>query len=71
MDDPFVTADPKMTAFESHMLGAQAVVHLGFLERSALDFAWRATLELSVDYVWRTNRYGNGIIAQAALQIPF
>ncbi len=69
--DPYFTADPKMTAFDAHMLGAQALVHLGFLERSALDFAWQATLELGVDYVWRTNRYGNGIIAQAALRIPF
>jgi hypothetical protein len=71
MDDLFVTADPKMTAFESHMLGAQAVIHLDFLERSALDFAWQAMLEIGVDYVWRTNRFGDGIVAQAALHIPF
>jgi hypothetical protein len=69
--DDYWTADPKMTAFHSHLVGGLLVLHLGFLERSALDFAWNATIELGLEYVWRTNRYGNGVIGQVALNVPF
>ncbi len=71
LTDQYWTADPKMTAFHSHLVGGLLLVHLGFLERTPLDFAWNATLELGLEYVWRTNRFGNGIIGQVALRVPF
>ena len=69
--DLYWTADPKMTAFDSHLLGGLAVIHLGFLESTALDFAWQATLEFGVEYIWRTNAFGNGLIGQVAFRLPF
>ncbi len=70
-DDVYVTNDPKMTAFHSHLLGGQLVLKLGFLEDSALHFARDATLDVSFDYIWNTNRYGNGVIAQVGVRLPF
>ena len=69
--DEYWTADPKMTDFDSHLVGGLAVLHLGFLEHTALDFAWQATLEFGVEYIWRTNAFGNGIIGQVAFRLPF
>lgn len=70
-EDPYWTADPKMTEFHSHLVGGLLVLHLAFLERTALDFAWNATVELGLEYVWRTNTFGNGVIGQVALNVPF
>lgn len=69
--DEFFTADGKMAAFESHLVGGLLVFHLAFLEDTAFDFAWDATLELGFEYVWRTNIFGDAVIAQAGLRIPF
>jgi len=70
-EDEYWTADPKMTEFDSHLLGGLLVLHLGFLERSVLDFAWGATVELGLEYIWRTNSFGNGVIGQVGLNVPF
>jgi hypothetical protein len=69
--DEFFTADGKMSGFESHLVGGLLVFHLAFLEDTALDFAWDATLELGFEYIWRTNIFGDGVIAQVGLRIPF
>ncbi|RLB51112.1 MAG: hypothetical protein DRJ42_17490 [Deltaproteobacteria bacterium] len=69
--DEFWTADPKMTEFESHLVGGLIVVRLEFLERSILDFAWNATVEVGLEYIWRTNSFGNGVIGQVGLNVPF
>lgn len=70
-EDEYWTADPKMTAFESHLVGGLIVVRLDFLERSVLDFAWGATVEVGLEYIWRTNSFGNGVIGQIGLNVPF
>lgn len=70
-DDPYVTSDPKMTEFDSHLVGTMLLLHLDFLERSALDFAWRATLEFLFEYNFSSSSYGDGVIASAALRLPF
>lgn len=70
-DAAYFTADPKMTAFHSHLLGFAGSLRLDGLAGSSLDFASRATFELSFDYLWNTNRYGNAVIAQAALRSEF
>lgn len=69
--DALVTADPKMSAFENHTIGAQLVLSLSFLQGSFLDFATQGTLEFSFDYIFNTNRYGNGVISQVGLRVPF
>lgn len=70
-DDPFYTADPKMAAFSSHLVGLRAVVLLHFLHATPLAFLEDGWFDLSFDTLWQTSRYGNAIIAQAGLEIPF
>lgn len=70
-DDLYVTADPKMTTFHSNLVGGELLLNLDFLEDSALHFARAASIDLSFDYIWNTNRYGNGVIAQVGLRVPF
>lgn len=71
VENAFVTADPKMSRFESHLFGVHARVMLGFLERTPLDFLEDAEFWMSVDYWFQTSRFGDGIIAQGALSVPF
>jgi hypothetical protein len=70
-DDPFVTADPKMAAFASHLLGFRALVQLGFLSGTPLSFLSRGYFDLSFDYLWQGSRFGDAVIAQSGLHIPF
>jgi hypothetical protein len=70
-DDQLVTADPKMTRFETHLVGLQALVTLDALKGSPLDFVASGTLDVSFDHIWNTNRFGNGIIAQTGIRVPF
>ncbi len=69
-EDRYVTDDPKMAAFQSHLIGLMWLVRLAFLERSALDFAWRASLELLAEYNLTNNEHGDGVVLQAALRMP-
>lgn len=70
-DDPFVTADPKMAAFASHLLGFRALVQLDFLSGSPLSFLSRGYFDLSFDYLWQGSRFGDAVIAQSGLHVPF
>ena len=69
--DPFVTGDPKMSAFQSHLAGVQLSLGLQFLDHSALEFARDGAIDFGVDYLWQTSRFGNGVIAQMGLRVPF
>ncbi|MCA9582284.1 MAG: DUF3570 domain-containing protein, partial [Myxococcales bacterium] len=69
--DPFYTADPKMTAFDAHQVGARAEIPLVFLGKSALDFAAGASLDFSFEFLWRDNAFGNAVIAQSGIVAPF
>lgn len=71
IDDPYVTNDPKMQDFSSHLVGVHARVGLGLLERSFLDFASHGEVWFSFDHWWQTSRFGNGVIAQAGLRVGF
>lgn len=70
-DDAFVTADPKMSAFHSHLVGLQLTLGLDFLDGSSLGFARGGALDFGVDYLWQTSRFGNAVIAQMGLRVPF
>jgi len=70
-EDALVTADPKMSAFRADLLGFQLRMQLGFLEGTALSGLSETSLDLNFDYLWRTNRFGNGVIASVGLRAPF
>ncbi len=70
-EDGFVTNDPKMSAFHSHLLGFQFGLQMAFLDSTALDAFRRAWLEISFEYLWQTSRFGNAVIAQAGFRVPF
>ena len=68
--EPFVTADQKMTRFDSHLFGVQLRIGLDFLRRTPLSFLGRAWLDFSVNYWAQTSGYGDGIISQVGLRAP-
>ncbi len=70
-DDAPVTADPKMSRFHNTLLGFQLLLNTRFLEGTRLDALSEASLDLNFDYLWNTNRFGNGVIAQVGLRVPF
>jgi hypothetical protein len=70
-EEAFVTADQKMTRFNSHLLGAQLRVGLDFLSPTPLSFLSRAWLDMSFNYWFQTSGFGNGILAQAGIRAPF
>ncbi len=69
--DVFVTADPKMTAFDNHLLGFQLRLNMSFLNGTTMHALRRSSLTFGFEYIWNTNRYGNGVISQLGLQLPF
>ncbi|MCZ7684237.1 MAG: DUF3570 domain-containing protein [Sandaracinaceae bacterium] len=70
-DESYFSADQKMTAFDSHMVGAQLRVGLDFLTHTPLSFLDRAWLDVSFNYWFQTSGFGNGVLAQAGLRAPF
>ena len=70
-DDEFVTADQKMADFETHLLGFRVLVSLGFLGGGPLDFLSRGHFTLSFDYLWQGSRFGNAVLSQTGLEVPF
>ncbi len=70
-EDMYITADPKMSAFHTELLGLQLSLDMGFLDSTALEALHRATWDMSFEYIWNTNSYGNGVIAQMGLRVPF
>jgi Protein of unknown function (DUF3570) len=66
-----LTKDPKLSAFDSHQLGARLEFTLTGLTGTILDFGKRAVLDLSFDYQWCTSAFGNNVIATAGGRLPF
>lgn len=60
-----------MSAFHSNLLGFQLLLKAGFLDGTRLEALRGASIDLSFDYIWNTNRFGNGVIAEAGLRVPF
>jgi hypothetical protein len=69
MEQPFLSDDVKLSKFTSHTMEAK----LGILgEALALPERWAdVRVEAIVQYVIQNNRFGNAIVAHAALTIPF
>ena len=65
----YYSADPKMSAFDSHMIEAK----LGVLGRAfGLDGMWgRARFEALLEYIVQHNSFGNAGVAHVAVTVPF
>lgn len=68
---PFVTADPKMSNFDSHLIGAQLRVRLDFLHDTALSFLEESWLDVSFHYWFQTSTFGDGVLSQVGFRTPF
>jgi len=65
----YLTDDPKMTAFDGHLLEAK----LGMLGET-FNFTGRwadARIEGILEYIVQHNRFGNAVVAHASLTVPF
>jgi hypothetical protein len=68
--DEYITADPKMSPFHDQTVGFKLRVSLEFLSFTGLDVLHQAVLDFGVEYVFNTNRYGNGLIGQGGFTWP-
>jgi hypothetical protein len=69
--DEYITADPKMSAFHDQTVGIKLRIALEFLSFTALDALHTSVLDFGMEYVFNTNRYGNGVIGQGGFVWPF
>jgi hypothetical protein len=69
--DPYFSADPKMSDFHGHTAGIQMRLALGFLRGTRLGWLSKGSVDLVFDRIWRTNRFGNGILGTGAVTLPF
>jgi len=69
--DRYVTSDPKMSAFQVNEIGIQFLVLGSFLEGRAHRSIAGAQFDISFNYRWNTNAFGNQVIAQTGVRIPF
>ena len=68
LSKPYVTDDPKMSAFDGHILQAKLGI---FGEAFDLDGRWAgARFEGIMEYVIQHNRFGNAVVAHVALTLP-
>jgi hypothetical protein len=70
-DDQYVTNDPKLSAFHVNELGIQFLVLGSFLEGRVHRSIAGAQFDVSFNYRWNTNAFGNQMIAQTGLRIPW
>jgi hypothetical protein len=70
-NDRYLTADPKMSPFQNQTVGMKMRVALSFLSFTAFDFAREAVVDFGIEYVFNTNRFGDGVIGQGGLSWPF
>lgn len=72
-NDPYRSADPKMSGFHSHTPGGQVVVELDALARRVPAFAWLggAWIEATYNHVFQTTRFGNARLGSLTFSMPF
>lgn len=69
MTRPYLTDDPKMSAFDGHVMEAKLGI---FGEAFGLDGRWAgARFEGILEYIIQHNRFGNAVEAHVALTLPF
>jgi hypothetical protein len=65
----YVTDDPKMSPFDGHLLEAKLGI---FGETFGATGRWAgARFEGILEYVIQHNRFGNAVVAHAAITLPF
>jgi hypothetical protein len=65
----YVTDDPKMSPYDGHLLEAKLAMRG---ETFGLEGQWAgARLEGILEYIVQHNRFGNAVVAHAALTVPF
>jgi hypothetical protein len=69
--DRHITNDPKMSPFHDQTVGVKLRVNFEFLAFTPLDMLHTAALDFGVEYVFNTNRYGNGLVGQGGLSWAF
>ena len=70
-DDRATTSDPKLAAFDSHMLGLRIDVFTRFFGDTILDFAEDGSVYIAVDRQLSDISYGPGVIGSAGGALPF
>jgi hypothetical protein len=60
-----------MSAFHDQTVGVKLRLALDFLSFTALDLFHTAALDFGVEYIFNTNRYGNGFVGQGGLGWSF
>lgn len=69
--DRYYTFDPKMSPFHDQTVGVKLRLSFEFLAFTPLDALHSAALEFGVEYIFNTNRYGNGLVGQGGLTWAF
>ena len=65
----YLTDDPKMSPFDGHLIEAKLALHG---ETFGLEGRWAgARFEGILEYIVQHNRFGNAVVAHAALTLPF
>jgi hypothetical protein len=65
----YVTADPKLAAFDSHLIGARFELTAGAL--GVVERLEQARIELVGEYIVQHNAFGDAIVSYASLVLPF
>ena len=67
--EPFLTNDPKLSAFTTHTFGG--TLEVSFKELGLSGRLENIRTEATLEYLIQRNRFGNAIIAQFAIVVPF
>lgn len=67
--DPYLSADVKLSAFDSHLVGARLEIAGGAI--GTVGVLENARLELLAEYVVQHNDFGNALVSYVALVLPF
>ena len=66
---PYLSADEKLSAFDSHLIGARFEITGGAL--NVVGVLEQARVELVGEYIVQHNSFGNAVVSYAALVLPF
>jgi len=69
--DTYYTGDPKMSPFPDQTFGLKLRLALTFLEHTVFRALAPAVLDLSGEYMISESRFGNGVIGQGGILMPF
>ncbi|MCA9530319.1 MAG: DUF3570 domain-containing protein [Myxococcales bacterium] len=71
LDARYFTADPKMADFHSHLGGLQLRLALSFLAGTRMRWLADAVVDFNLDYTWSTSAFGDNVLSELGLTVPF